>query len=229
MKKKPLVKSLKCPPVIGVEPLAIKPQHLGSSQTHHPAEFLSRTKLFLVKSTAAALLLTGLAFAKDHSSEYQMGTLVTAEVIADGTITSTLHGDGTTVAGGVYANHVGIYTVRVENGSWKLETMTQANDAMLRRMGMTPAHFKSEKSNPLDALKNGDKVLFRVERHKKLNGTETDAYIPYADNPNKEVTFVAIFVPDVVPQQAHKPSDNVKAMCDAHKLSPELQKQFCSQ
>jgi hypothetical protein len=45
---------------------------------------------------------------------------------------------------------------------------------------MTPMHFKSEKDNPLDVLKGGERVLFRVEKHQKLNGVEISVYIPYA-------------------------------------------------
>jgi len=175
-----------------------------------------------------SLALVGSAFAKDHSNDYKVGTFISATAVADGTITSTLHGDGTTVAGDVYANHVGLYTVKVADGSWTLESRSQAADSMIRNWGMTPTHFKSEKANPLDVLKNGERVLFRVEQKKKIGGTETDVFIPYADKPDKEFAFVGTFHPDVVPQQGQKPTDNVKALCDSHKLSAELEKQYCT-
>jgi hypothetical protein len=69
--------------------------------------------------------------------------------------------------------------------------------------------------------------MFRLEKHKKIGGTETDMYIPFADKPDKEVKFVTRFVPNVIPQQPIKPTDNVKAMCDSGRLSPELHKQYC--
>jgi hypothetical protein len=83
---------------------------------------------------------------------------------------------------------------------------------------------------PLDFLKSGDRVLFRVEIHRKIGGKEIDVYIPYADNPSKEVKFLGEFVP-LVPQSVlpPKPTDNVKAMCDSHQLPPELEKTYCSQ
>jgi hypothetical protein len=56
---------------------------------------------------------------------------------------------------------------------------------------------------------------------------EEHLYIPFADNPNKEVDFLGTFVPDSVAPSPQRPSDNVRAMCDARKLSPELEKQFC--
>jgi hypothetical protein len=165
-------------------------------------------------------------FAEDHSADYKMGTFLSATAVADGTITSTLHGDGTTVAGDVYANHVGVYRIKVSDGTWYVTTLRQNQDSMIRGMGMTPQHLKSEKANPLDGLKNGDKVLFRIHERRYLNGKFTQMAIPYADNPNKEVEFSARFVPDIAAPQPTTPS-NVKGMCDSGKLSPELKAQYC--
>ena len=164
---------------------------------------------------------------KDNSASYQIGTFVSSSVAADGTITNTLHGDGTTVAGSVYENQLAVYTIKVPDGHWDLNTYTQNKDSMIRGMGMTPLHFKSEKGNPLDVLKGGERVLFRVEKHRLLNGVEISIYIPYADNPDKEFHFIGYFYPDSQPSQPQKATDNVKAMCEAHKLSPELEKQYC--
>jgi hypothetical protein len=183
-----------------------------------------------------SLLATGLLLAsmpsfaqKDKSNDYQVGTYLSAVAVDDGTITSTIRGDGTTVAGGVYGNHVVVYKIKVADGTWSAETLRQALDSSMRNLGQTPAHFKSEKPNPLDLLKSGDKVMFRLEKHKKLiGGIETDMYIPFADNPKKEVEFVTTFEPNVAPTQLPTgPTDNVKAMCDSGRLSPELHKQFC--
>ena len=182
---------------------------------------------------SAALLLTLTipilpAYGNDHSADYQMGTFVSSSVATDGTLTNTLHGDGTTIAGSVYANQIAVYTIKVPAGHWELNTYTQNKDSMLRGMGMTPMHLKAEKDNPLNALKGGERVLFRVEKHKKLNGVETSVYIPFAGNPDKEFHFIGYFFPDAPPPSlVAKPTDNVKAMCDAHKLSPELERQYC--
>ena len=72
--------------------------------------------------------------------------------------------------------------------------------------------FKSEKANPLDGLKSGDKVMFRLHERHYLNGKVTLMAIPYADNPNKEVEFSTRFEADVVAPPPTKPTDNVKAM-----------------
>jgi len=167
------------------------------------------------------------AVAGDHSSEYQMGTFISATAVDDGTITSTLHGDGTTVAGGVYANRIGVYKIKVAGGTWHVTTLRQNQDSMLRGMGMTPMHLKGEKANPLDGLKNGDKVLFRIHERQYLNGKFTQMAIPFADNPKKEVEFSARFVPDVVPPPPATRS-NVQAMCESDRLSADLKAQYCT-
>ena len=178
---------------------------------------------------ALVAFVASIAVAKDHSNDYQMGTFVSATTLADGTITSTLHGDGTTVAGDVFANQVGVYRIKVDGGTWYVTTLTQSEDSMLRGMGMTPVHLKSEKANPLDSLKEGDKVMFRLQERKYLNGKAMHMHIPFADNPSKEVEFVTHFVPNVAPPstQPQKPTDNVKAMCESGKLSPELKSRYC--
>ena len=182
--------------------------------------------IFVISTTAIV--------AKDKSGMYQLGTYTTANLAQDGTTTNNIHcGDGsiggTVCSGGVNVNAVTIYTIKVDDGIWSLETDRQAGDAMTRRvLGEEPLHLKAEKQNLLDLLKNGDKVLFRIEKHKKLLGTEIDIFVPFADRPNKEAKFVATFVPYVKSAQPTIPTDNVRAMCDAHKLSPELEKKFCT-
>jgi len=87
--------------------------------------------------------------------------------------------------------------------------------------GKEPAHITAEERNPLDLLKNGDKVLFRVETHRRLNGIETDIKIPFSDNPNKKAEFVGTFTPAVIPGQS-KARSNVR--CARPKLSRNLKK-----
>lgn len=165
---------------------------------------------------------------------YQLGTYVLRTVASDGTTTNDVSCGptlgSTTCSGGIHQNGFTVYRVQVPNGVWELVTYQQASDSSARKIfNITPTHFRAEKPNPLDFLKPSDKVLFRVEKHKKLLGTETDVLIPFADNPNKEAKFIGSFHPTALPDQPKQPSDNVKAMCDAHKLSPELEKQLCSQ
>src|ERR1017187_8063509 len=173
---------------------------------------------------------------KDKSDTYQMGSYLGFRNVADGTMTDNFHCGSpslasTTCSGGMRANGVSVYQIQAADGVWHVETRRQAVDSMMRRtLDTEPMHLRSEKENPLDLLRIGDKVIFRVEKRKKLGGTEPDVLIPFASNPNKEETFVGTFFPSAAPTaQPKPPSDNVKAMCEAHKLSPELEKQLCSQ
>jgi hypothetical protein len=186
--------------------------------------------MLMRKIAAFTLLVLAMqlsVLAGDHSADYKMGTFLSATSVEDGTITNTLHGDGTTIAGGVYANRNNVYKIKVSDGTWYVTTLRQNQDSMLRGMGQTPMHLKSEKANPLDGLKTGDQVLFRIHERRYLNGKFTQMAITYANNPDKEVEFSARFVPDIAQPQPTTQS-NVKAMCEAGKLSPELRAKFCT-
>lgn len=196
---------------------------------------MHKLPIFLASAVFAGLALSSVAHGADKSDKYEMGIFVSAGAVSDGTVTDNFNcgdeslGGSTVCSGGVRANGVLYYQVRVAGGTWSLETYRDALDSAMRQtFGQQPTHFKSERQNPLDLLKNGDRVLFRVEQHRKLRGVEEHVYIPFADNPNKEVDFLGTFVPDSVAPSPQRPSDNVRAMCDAHKLSPELEKQFCT-
>jgi hypothetical protein len=168
---------------------------------------------------------------KDKSGDYQIGIYAGMKSVQDGTFTDTTNCipgvNGTACSGGAWFNQVGIYRVRVQGGTWFLETYRQASDTTARKYTGEPVHIKEEKPNPLDFLKNGDKVMFRVERHRKINGTETDVFIPYANDPRKEAKFVGSFAATDQHHGPAMPTDNVKAMCESGKLSPELQAQYC--
>jgi hypothetical protein len=168
---------------------------------------------------------------KNKSDQYKLGVYVSFQSVSDGTV-SDYSRCGTAIVTAcnldVRVNGVIRYTLRGDDGTWVLETYRQFEDSVSRQYGLgEPTHFKSEKPNPLDFMKRGDKVLFRVEVHKKLFGTEVDVFIPYAENPDKEAKFVGTFTSNVQAPRPAPPSDNVKAMCDNHKLSPALEAQYC--
>ena len=190
-------------------------------------------KKALLALPAAFLVLGSLGYCKDHSNSYQMGTYVTSNTV---TVAAGIKADNfdcdpqsqgsTACSGKTDSNGVTSYRVQVDNGFWVLEA--RHGSYLGSSFGEEPAHITAEERNPLDLLKNGDKVLFRVETHRRLNGIETDIEIPFADDPDKEARFVGTFTPAVIPGQS-KSRSNVRAMCDAHKLSPELEKQYCTQ
>jgi hypothetical protein len=195
-------------------------------------------KKFII-SFLCILCLTGSAFGKKNKikGDWQEGTFVAASTVQDGTFTDNIHcgqgiGDSWGCSGSAGFNRVGLYRVRVADGIWTFETARQVDDTATQKiLGFPAVHFKKEKLNPLDLLRNGDRVMFRIVAHKPLfDRTYYDFYIPYADNPNKEVKFVGWFTPFTLPASPpQKPTDNVKAMCDSHQLSLELEKKYCTE
>jgi hypothetical protein len=178
----------------------------------------------------ATVLSDGPSHAKGHS-DYIKGTYLGRSEVQDGTYTNAINCGSEpgsyTCAGAAGFNSLTEYHVKTDDGIWTLETHRQVTDSTMCHLAMTPAHFRREKPNLLDDMKPGGVLLFRVEYHRKIGGTETDVYIPRADNPSKEDKFVGSFVPNIAPPVAAKPADNVKALCDSGKLSPELQAQYC--
>ncbi|MEO6965946.1 MAG: hypothetical protein ABI076_08630 [Acidobacteriaceae bacterium] len=189
-------------------------------------------KVFLVLP-AAFFVLGSMGYCKAHSSNYQMGTYVTANTVTvpagiqAGNFDCDPQTQGSIACSGkTNSNGVTWYRIQVDNGFWILKARhgSYGRDSL----GEAPVHLTAKEQNPLDRLKNGDKVLFRVETHRRLNGIETDIDIPYADNPDKEARFPGTFTPAAISGQS-KTRSNIRALCDAHKLSPELEKQYCTQ
>jgi hypothetical protein len=49
------------------------------------------------------------------------------------------------------------------------------------------------------------------------------------DDPKKEDKFEGWFTPKNPPAEPPKPTNNIKAMCDAHRFSPDDEKKYCTQ
>jgi hypothetical protein len=151
---------------------------------------------------------------EDRAKIYLIGTYLGNEMQPDGT-----NGTGSTLHR--------TYYIRTDDGTWSLVSYSEAGDVLAHSMGWTPMHFRSERPNTLDSLRHGDKFAFRAESDHRLGATKTSfhVYIPRADDPKKEDKFDADFTPVAVPPPAS--TDNVRAMCDAHRFTPEQEKQYC--
>ncbi len=173
------------------------------------------------------------ANAQDHTPKYEIGSLLGNQVQPDGTYSSNIYcGEGTfyTCTGSAGFNTFRIYDVQTDDGTWHLVTSRQADDVTVRQFGMTPSHFESEKPNLLDSLKPGEKVVFRTEKDHRIGAKgQFHVFIPRADDPKKEDKFEGWFTPKNPPVEPPKPTDNIKAMCDAHRFSPDDEKKYCSQ
>src|SRR5437879_305000 len=116
-----------------------------------------------MKTVMLTLLLLAVTFSFAKDKDYQIGSYVSHGSALDGTYTNNVQchdniGAGFTCAGDSGFNQVTLYKIKTEDGIWILETFRQASDTMARKWIGEPVHFKSEKSNLLDALKSGDRV-----------------------------------------------------------------------
>jgi hypothetical protein len=168
----------------------------------------------------AALLLvsqSGRVVSEDHAKVFLVGTYLGNEMQPDG--------DDQNAA----AMHR-TYYVRTDEGTWTLVSFSGVDNLISHSLSWSPIHPKGEHANTLDNLKHGDKFAFRVEADHRIGATKTSfhVYIPRADDPKKEDKFDAEFTPIPTPAAAAPlQTDNVKAMCDAHRFSPEQEKQYC--
>jgi hypothetical protein len=181
-----------------------------------------------------ALFVSGSAIAQTAGKQYQVGLYLGNQMLADGTYTNNIHcgsGEDYTCTGSAGFNSFVGYYVRTDEGVWLLLTDRQSNDITVRQMGMTPMHGKAEKPNLLDSLKAGDKVAFRIEKDHRLGAKGSfHVFIPRADDPKKEEKFEGTLTHKTAPAaEAPKPTDNIKAMCDAHRFSPDDEKKYCTE
>jgi hypothetical protein len=203
-----------------------------------PATPSSSTTLPVNPSTQSASVLsetegkqTPNSGGRDHTTKYEVGSLLGDRIQPDGTYSSNVYcGEGTvfTCTGSAGFNAFRIYDVQTDEGTWHLVTDREAGDVTVRQFGMTPTHLKSEKPNLLDSLKPGDRVAFRTEKDHRIGAKGSfHVFIPRADDPRKEEKFEGWFSPKNPPVEPPKPTDNVKAMCEAHRFSPEDEKKYC--
>jgi hypothetical protein len=168
----------------------------------------------------AALLLVSLStrvWSEDHPKIFLVGMYLGNEMQPDG--------DNENVA----AMHR-TYYVRTDEGTWALVSFSGVDDMISHTISWAPVHLKNDHANALDNLKHGDKFAFRVEADHRIGATKTSfhVYIPRVDDPKKEDKFDAEFTPIPTPAAAAPATtDNVKAMCDAHRFTPEQEKQYC--
>ena len=176
---------------------------------------------------ALTLALCRPVAAQKPSEQYQVGTFLGTEVLADGTYTNNIQcgsGPGYTCAGSAGFNSFHAYYVKTAEGVWAFVTKRENEDVGMRKLGMTPVHLLAEKPNLLDSLKPNDRVTFRVQHIGRQNFF---VWIPRADNPKKDDKFYGTLTPNTVQAETPKATDNIKAMCDSHRFSPDDEKKYC--
>ena len=172
----------------------------------------------------AALVLSALLLltqplhmlAADHAKDFVIGTYLGEEMQPDGT-----NGTSTTMHR--------TYFVRTNTGTWSLVCASDLADAMAQRVGLATVPFRKDHALLFDNLKHGDKFAFRSEPDRRIGASSTSyhVYIPRADEPKKEDKFDAEFTPVAPPLPEAAANDNIRAMCEEHRFSPDQERQYC--
>jgi hypothetical protein len=153
---------------------------------------------------------------EDHAKIYVVGTYLGYEMQPDSTdgASSSLHRT---------------YYLRTEDGTWSLVSFGGAGEVLEHTIGWSPVHQKNDRQNLLDSMKHGERLAFRIEADRRMGAVKPTfhVYIPQADDPKKEDKFDAELTPIPAHEAAPAPTDNVKAMCDAHRFTPDQEKQYC--
>lgn len=189
------------------------------------------------------------AIAKDHSNEYQVGTLTKVPLHVGGKVT-TGWTDTTSCQSGLVGIHCTGGIVDDYSG-WLVADMPDGKEVVVERCvgGASLAALLLPCSQPyvltlteedgtfvfLDHtwghhdsardLAATSKVLYRIEHHAGV----TYIRIPDPADTKKEGTYNPIKLPKTKPSKSPAQADsNISAMCASGKLSPELQAKYCT-
>ena len=171
-------------------------------------------------SVLILVLMLGLtAFARDHSEEYQIGSVSKLTVKEGWVDTTTCSGPSGNVqcSGGITDTYSDVYVFTYNDGT----------QVVLRHVALRADTLKTLNLETSSTVK----VLYRVERKHGLVSVDY-VVIPAADNPKKEGWYYmdGHFKKPSAKADAPAPAtdqSNLAAMCGSDKLSPELKAQYC--
>lgn len=165
--------------------------------------------------TSFPLLVTSPAYAKDHSKEYQVGIVVSAEQLNDGSITRC---QGSLCATSDSSNN--IHFVRVPNGIYAINAPVDVSTSILNALGTMGTGGEDEVAHKewfMDHLQPGDKVLFAAKCDKHNN---CSFWLPNPNHPGKEIGTDGYFHPNVA-------NSNTQTLCGTGELTPAVEAQVC--
>ncbi len=164
---------------------------------------------------AAALLTLVLvsvpALARDHASEYQVGTFSITGKLYDG---STLHCSGFGYGCQTYNQKFAVHYVQTADGLYSIEAPTSVGESIGSAIVTGGAANNVNKRWFMDNLHEGDKVLFASRCPRKRN--VCDFWLPDPNHPGKEFHTEGHFWPD-------KRQTNTQSLCGTGKLKPEVE------
>jgi len=196
-------------------------------------------------------MLVSLAFAKDHSGDYRMGTLTKVPLHVGGKVPEG-YTDTTTCNSGLFGVHCTGGIVDDYSG-WLVADMPNGTEVVIERCAggasLSALVLRCDRSYILmltredgsvvfldhtwghhaigDEFADASKVLYRTQHVRGLISVDY-VMIPDPTNPKKEGTYNPIKLPKQATKEA-KPAaaDNVAAMCASGKLSAELTAKYC--
>jgi hypothetical protein len=143
----------------------------------------------------ALCLLSVPVFAKDHSSQYQVGILTNQ-----------------------YEARFHTHYVRTADGLYSIEAPTSVGESIGSAIISDGRASYVNKEWFMDALQEGDKVLFASQCPKKRN--ICDFWLPDPNHPGKEFHTMGRFLPG-------GGETNTQTLCGKGKLKPEVEAQVC--
>ena len=160
----------------------------------------------------AAVLLVSMAFAKDHSANYQVGTLTETRNIQDVNVYGSALANASTA---FYHNE---HLVETEDGVYVIEAPTSTGGSILMALATnnqapTDIHIRWF----MDDMRSGDEVLFYPECNKR---NDCIFYLPKPDHAGKEFHTRGHFYPNVA-------KTNTTQLCGTGKLSAAVAARVC--
>lgn len=160
----------------------------------------------------AVVVSVSMAFARDHSAEYQVGTLTETRSVQD----VNIYGSALANASTAFSHNE--HLVSTADGVYVVEAPTSTGGSILMAMATnnqapTDIHIRWF----MDDMHSGDKLLFFAECNKRNDCT---FYLPKPDKVGKEFHTTGHFYPKVA-------KTNTSQLCGTGKLSDSIAAQVC--
>jgi len=158
-----------------------------------------------------ALTLCGSALAKDHSADYQVGTLIETTSVRD------INVFGSALANASTAFGHNVHTIQTKDGVYAIASPTSTGGSILMAMATNNQAPDIHIKWFMDDMHPGDKVLFYANCNKHNDCT---FFVPKPDKVGKEFITNGHFYPVVA-------QTNTTQLCGTGKLSAAVEAQVC--
>jgi hypothetical protein len=172
-----------------------------------------------MKSVSILIVVIGLSittWAKDHSSDYQVGMFKSTETASDGTY-STASCGGFGCSGSAYNAHHNFHLVETKDGVYAIDAPTSVTGTVFASLATNGNAPTIHKAWFMDDLHDGDKVLF-ASKCGKHNFCQF--WLPDPSKTGREILTTGRFAPAVA-------KTNTTSLCGTGKLSAAIEEEVC--